>query len=47
MQHEWGEEECILILERKLEGRRLLERSRRRWVDNLELYVRERKDGLA
>jgi hypothetical protein len=31
------------ILDGKPEGRRPLERSRRRWVDNIEMYVRERE----
>jgi hypothetical protein len=30
------------ILEGKPEGRRALKRSRRRWVDNIEMYVRKR-----
>jgi hypothetical protein len=34
-----GDEGCILV--GKPEGKRPLERPRRRWVDNIKIYLRE------
>jgi hypothetical protein len=36
-----GEEECIRILVGKPEGKRPLGKSRRRWVDNIKMGLRE------
>jgi hypothetical protein len=36
-----GDKECIRILVGKPEGKRPLVRQRRRWVDNIKIYLRE------
>jgi hypothetical protein len=37
---QWEEEECIWILVEKPEGKRLLARQRRRWVDDIKNELR-------
>jgi hypothetical protein len=41
MWHVWGEERCIQGFSGKPEGRRPLERPRRRWEDNIKMDLRE------
>jgi hypothetical protein len=37
-----GEEECALVLVGKSNGKRPLERPKHKWVDNIEMDLRER-----
>jgi hypothetical protein len=41
MLHEWAKRNASSILVVKPEGKRLLGRSRRRWVDNIKMDLRE------
>jgi hypothetical protein len=41
MWHERGEEECLQVIGRKLEGKRPLGRPRRRWIDNIKMDLLE------
>jgi hypothetical protein len=37
----WGGESCLQVLVGRQEGRRPLERPRRRWEDNIQMNLRE------
>jgi hypothetical protein len=38
---------AYMILVGKPEGKRPLVRPRRRWLDNIKMYLREREDGVV
>jgi hypothetical protein len=48
MQHEWGEKrDAYRILVGKPERKRTLERERRRWMDNINMDIKElERDGM-